>query len=579
MKKQVSLLLLIVFCLSTNAQFSEGATITLSLSTEYTVPGAIYFINGETQAGKEGVKVHISIKSPKNKEEALDVITDKFGNYHADITAKEPYGKYTITAVGADGKRAVTKTMWVVDADQIQEAMEEEMAQIAATAQKALKVADDMVKQLPPSSAKTEYEEKSAKVKEGLADVKKKFDKASIDFSSLLATITRYPPVFEKAQPYIKQIEKLQDEATEAEKNFQDRLKQSEQEAAKCDAMSFIGEAAGFISLVLDFKGKLAKVFINLSSDKVLPGAVDRMNWGKTQGQAQENAKFKINTAQKAAVASAQGLSELIEFGKTGFSLDFIQFCSKSLYGKFCEELKGPFTGDFRAEFDADGAKGMWNSYDMIMKGNLVLRYEKGGDSKKGFAVSGEFEGVYTKYEFWEDFEKVEPVPAGMELFMREHVKATPIDPSSVPVPKVSTGGGKTTVSKGEMDINNDLGMIARQLLPGSFRIKVKGKVINNKIYLSIDKDAVTNATNVGQTNQLIVAVIQPLLPIPLIRVFDFQMAPAKSVFAVGVGDQQVFELKTSGDKTNSSKAWENVRKLDNGNIRLRTRLNVKLSS
>ena len=38
---------------------------------------------------------------------------------------------------------------------------------------------------------------------------------------------------------------------------------------------------------------------------------------------------------------------------------------------------------------DADPAKGMWNSYDMFMKGNLVLRYEKGGDSKTGFAVSG----------------------------------------------------------------------------------------------------------------------------------------------------------------------------------------------
>ncbi|HEX2627380.1 MAG TPA: hypothetical protein VHM26_00160 [Chitinophagaceae bacterium] len=579
MKKEfIAIVTAIAISMPAFTQYSEGATITLNLSTEYTVPGAVYFINGETQAGKEGVKVNISIRSSKNKEERLDVITDKFGNYHAEITAKEPYGKYTITAAGADGKRAVSKTIWIVDADQVQEAMEEEMAQIAATAQKSLKVADNMVKQLPPSSAKTEYDDQSKKVKEGIADVKKKFDKASKDLSALLSAISKYPPVFEKAQPYIKQLEKIKDEATEAEKNFEQRIKQSEQEAANCDAINFIGEAAGFISLVLDFKGKLAKIFINLSSDKALPGAVDRMKW-KTQGQEQENAKFKINTAQKALVASAQGLSELVDFGKTGFSLDFIQFCAKSLYGKFCEELKGPFTGDFRAEFDADASKGMWNSYDMFMKGNLVLRYEKGGDSKKGFAVSGEFEGVYTKYEFWEDFEKVEPIPAGMTLFMRDQKKATPIDPSSVPVPKVTTGGGKTTVSKGELDINNDLGLIARQLLPGSFRIKVKGKVINNKIYLTIDKDAATNAANVGQTNQLILGFLQPLLPIPLVRVFDFQMAPAKSVFTVGMGDQQVFEIKTSGNKTTSDKSWEGIRKLDNGNIRLRTRLNVKLSS
>ena len=85
-------------------------------------------------------------------------------------------------------------------------------------------------------------------------------------------------------------------------------MKQSEQEAAKCDAMNFLAEAAGFISLVLDFQGKIAKVMINLASDKVLPGAVDRMKWGATQGQEQENAKFKLNTGQKALVASARGI-------------------------------------------------------------------------------------------------------------------------------------------------------------------------------------------------------------------------------------------------------------------------------
>ena len=77
-------------------------------------------------------------------------------------------------------------------------------------------------------------------------------------------------------------------------------------------------------------------------------------------------------------------------------------------------------------------------------------------------------EGVYTKYDFWEDFGKVEKIPKGTVLLSRKRKPATPIDPSTIPIP----GSGKTAFGKttsAELDINNDLGMIARQLLPGSF--------------------------------------------------------------------------------------------------------------
>ncbi len=567
--------------LYTSAQYTDGATVSLILSTKFTAPGVTCFINGETQVGKEPVTVHVEIKSPKNKIEAIDVVTDKFGNYHAEHKFAEPYGKYFVTASGADGKRSVTAEIWVLDPDGMKEALEEEMAKLSTTAQQGLDAANKLVEQLPSSPAKTQYKEKADKVKEGLKQAEQKFKAAAKDFSVLVSFAAKYPPVFEKVQPYLEQIESIKNEAAENEKNFKERIKQSEREAATCDYMNFIGEAAGFISLVLDFQGKLAKKFINLASDKALPGALDRMQWGSTPQQEQDNAKFKLNTVQKGAVGTALGFEEFRDFAKTGFTLDFITYVAKSMYGTFCDELKGPFSGDFRAEFDASSSKGIWNSYDMAMKGNLVLRYEKGGDAKKGFAVSGEFEGVYTKYDFWEDFEKVEEIPAGMVLFMRDKIKAVPIDPSKVPVPniQVSKDGKTAKVTKGELDINNDLGLIARQMLPGSFRIKVKGKVINDKVYLEIDKDAATNATNIGQTNQLIVGVLQPMLPIPIVRVFDFPMAPARSVFTVGMGEQQVFELITTGDKTRSIKKIENVKKLDGGNIRLRTRLDIKIGS
>jgi hypothetical protein len=49
------------------------------------------------------------------------------------------------------------------------------------------------------------------------------------------------------------------------------------------------------------FRASLAKIFINIASDKLMPGALDRMDMsgsGKS-GQSLENAKFEINSAQK----------------------------------------------------------------------------------------------------------------------------------------------------------------------------------------------------------------------------------------------------------------------------------------
>ena len=71
------------------AQSIEGATIAMSLSSRFTVPGAVYTLKGETQVGKEPVKLHVEIKSAANKVEAMDIMTDKLQKFQKEITAEK----------------------------------------------------------------------------------------------------------------------------------------------------------------------------------------------------------------------------------------------------------------------------------------------------------------------------------------------------------------------------------------------------------------------------------------------------------------------------------------------------------
>jgi hypothetical protein len=56
-------------------------------------------------------------------------------------------------------------------------------------------------------------------------------------------------------------------------------------------------------------------------------------------------------------------------------------------------------------------------------------------------------------------------------------------------------------------------------------------------------------------------------------------MAPAKSVFIVSMGKEQVFDLQTNNGEVISKKKISNSRKLDNDQIRLKGSLDITIGS
>jgi hypothetical protein len=70
-------------------------------------------------------------------------------------------------------------------------------------------------------------------------------------------------------------------------------------------------------------------------------------------------------------------------------------------FEKYCEKIEGPMSATMHAEFTQENAK--WWTYDMTLKGRVILRYAKNGSPGSAVHVTGEFVGTAAKLGVWED--------------------------------------------------------------------------------------------------------------------------------------------------------------------------------
>lgn len=534
---------------------TEGAPVTIEISSKYLFPGKEYTLSGQTETGNKSLSVKIEILSRSSSVlETENVQTDEAGNYRISRKAPVDKGIYLAKVTGADDKMSDTVSFVVVGSVEVSKALAEHFDKPVQFAQKGLEAANAIVKDLPPSAAKEEFKEKYEKVSSGLSELAEQSNGVKREFVKLMEIASRHPAVLAETDAYIdeldSEIEKMKEHA---EKFARQVFRKSQEKVSSCERLNVLIEVADFASLMLNFQGSIAQILLNLSSSKVLAGAINRAL------PNHENEAFAINAAQGAVFSQVNSFKKLLlHVSGPGFMLDLASFIWKKIYNKFCEEMKGPFTGRFYAEFKGEGHE-VWEKYSMDMKGNLTLRYGKGGNSQTGFAVTGEFEGLYTDYDFWADVTLVEPLPKNIYVVSQKVITPPPLDYSI---------------------IGDDMGLLARQMIPGSFYIKVKGVVKEDVLTLKMDEEALINKANVGLSNRIVFVTMNPALPIPLVNVFTFPMAPAQSVFVVGMDHEgEKFQLKTKNGKTFAKKKIDNNRRISNNEIFLKTVLDISIES
>lgn len=516
--KKIIFLLFATYCFALPTAFSqsEGAPITIKASPSIAVSGKPIEFGGNTIIAKHPLPVALRLHAPDGSTVDLETITDNKGDFKLTYLKAFATGQYIINAKTADGKGLASDTFVIATITGAANDLQNNFFKSTQAVQKSLNAIIESVTKLPASPDLDAQKEKLEAYAQKLSTLKSDEEKLALALKELIKATMGVPI----PDTYLKDISTDNKKIMETLPALEAKAAQLKNKSEICETINNMIEVCGFISLVLDFKTKVLKTLAkNLISDKLIPGGLDRYI---TKGtiEEKETTKLKINTAQKTALAATDGAAGLSSFVGTGLSLDLCSYIGKIIYARYCDELKGDFVGGFKGTFQADNGLAWWK-YDLDVKGEVKLRYKKETDFSKGAEISGDFIGYRVRYGVYEDFEQVEKIPTGMQLY-----KKFVISPAVLNLNKY----------------NDDIGAIATAYMPGAFRVKVKGTVNSkNELRLIIDNSASFGIDKV-ENNTLWIILLNKMLPIPVIKKFAIPIATDRVIFTTMLKDQ-VFKL------------------------------------
>jgi hypothetical protein len=551
MQKIFCFFIVLIFTQPLFSQPVEGNPIEVKASPYITPEGGVTEISGTVANTKKVQPVALQIKFPDNDVKDYAIKTTDKGIFLFKFTTTDQQGMYIVSATPEDGKLTATDTFYVLSTKAVTAEIQKTQSKITTTIQRSIEVFLSKVKDLPQDAGLDERIKKIDDLKIKLSKTKTDDEAIASKLKDLLEEWKKAPSALAYAQKtHLKKFDDLRDEVNEKMPLIEEKITKFQNVSKTCELINLVTELFGYISFCLDFKGKGINIVNNLLSDKVLPGLLDR----DPKIGSDETAKMKINTMQKSLIAFTGGAAGTIEFLKTGLSGDIGQYLSKQLYAKYCDDLKGPISVEFAADFYNNGK--LYSTYKVKLKGDLTLRFDKNAKLKTGTEITGEFSGFRTFYNFMEDVENVEPFPKGSVVMLRKILNPVAVDLNS---------------------IKNDLGIVVSSLIPGSFKVGVSALIAGDKLKLTVENNPVFDLEST-EHNRLILVLSNALLPIPEIKTFDFPIASNKIMFRVAMGQGgHTFDLKNENGKYKLKTSIANKRELTD--INLAGSLTMDLSS
>lgn len=574
------------------AQYTDGAEISLHLSTNIIMPQGNYYANGNTTVTTTPQPILLVVKKENTVLQRINITPNRYGNYNVALIANNAEGQYKIIATGADGKKSTEQILTIINCNNMARAIKTAFKNLDDAAKNGLAAANNLANNLPPNAALNQYNATTADLSITLNECSVQYNASLNELAAIIEQASKVPEAFELLQPAINQLNNAKTEAQLQVTNFEQRRHHSETLAENCDKLHFLAEAATFVMLSTRFTARITEIFKQHIVEVLKPDIIEAINnniqiEGRTQliptGGTPGAWGIGIGTHVQNLTAILRGYAAVRTRGITK-AANFARYITNGVFASICQTINGTVTGSFNAQYIGGGRAGIsaWETYTMGIKATITLRYGRGGNAANGYAVTGEIEGIYDRYNFWEAIEKIEPFPAGMRILRRDRISPIPVDLSgiSVPLPHITDDGNSiTTRHTAPFNLAAKLGLVARQLIPGSFIVKVKGVVKDNKLFLKLDDSSRINSTNTTPNNRLLLVMINPSMPIPLVRIFTFAMAPARSIFKVGFATEQIFNLTTTPTGITAQKNIDNIKMLDSDKIRTQTKLNITLNN
>ena len=521
-------------------------------------PGTPVGIEGVAPLDARGL-VAIRIINPDGVMTMLDVRPAANGDYSAQFTATDKPGTYRV-GVGSPGGQASGNARFEVAVMEDVEVLDGAVTAAKTEAQAVARVLADIVADIENQIPKLPDNPAKDELKQRFAELKPLLQQAARDFGEIDAVLAPIK-TFAEGDAALKPVLRLPAQALEdwTKKTGDERQRIVNQLAASrranvtCEQLErviesfrFAGALAGALSepfsLVTDPLKELAK---NLGS-QVGEGVLKRLGL-KAEKQGALSARLtllkdkfvaKVGESNLAAAKAIKGQNTLL--GKLG---EVAAWLAGKAFDRYCERFSGPFTATMQAEFFNKNVTEKWWEYGIQLKGQLDLRYAKGGVAGAATTVNGEFAGQATNFTFKEDAIRVgwPGLTAGAVMFKRALI------------PKPWLFGGPLPNEDKPLELEGKAAAV--MVKPYGFSVPVQGELVDEVLTLRVGA-----ATHDYTANARVVyVIISPHSIVPVATGFELPFKDAGFIMLrASKGEPLKLKVRRSGKSLSASDSFKN---------------------
>ena len=518
--RAIASVLCLVCCIAqaSGAQADDpGARLSISVlvTPQVAYPGSSVKVTGKTLALGKSPTVHIAFvldTRAEHNDRAHDISgtadVDSAGKYAVKTRIDQP-GIYRVLVTAPDGKGVDSTTYTLLDppdvADEVVNGVDK---LVTGGMDKLVRTVRAEALSLPANPAKIAADEKLAAVDKQIQDWPAQSAKLKKAIEKFQSIVIRYPASAALFQPQMEKIAEISGELPAEQARIDGELARSKAQGVTCERIESLIESLKVISAAANFLqqsiGDIGLAFgIDLTSDRFAKKF--------TPPSLQENAGYAL------ALTEGSKFLQTTMAGPEAFPValgvlvtDVSVYMQQKNFEKYCEKLEGPMSATMHAEIFQ--GKAPWWTYDMTLKGRLILRYAKNGSPGSAVHVTGEFVGTATKLGVWEDALAVlYPVTRKTSTMLRKLVV-----PPGQPFSDLE---GKTIAASS----------------PFGFFIPVEGDLVGSKLTLHL-LDARTDISDLVEA-QVTYVLVGPMILAPIIVKYDLPFTKAHKLLFRAMND------------------------------------------
>ncbi|MBI5543616.1 MAG: hypothetical protein HY901_06995 [Deltaproteobacteria bacterium] len=474
-------------------------------------------------------EVEIRVRPPGGTEQKSTVRADSSGQYRFDFTGTTTVGTYQVEALQGSANQAKAAFTVALIGD-IGDRVSQELLATYAIAESVLDDADTMLDGLPPSPEREETRTKVAEARTELQKGKELAAQVKSYLDPIMEVAQVQPALAEHLEAGLVELGDWAAEAPARRQEWTELLERARMRATLCDQLEYAIEAFGALATAMTFAAEGTNILLNFVTGHLLPAAINQLPF---TGPEAADQKFTVTEAQKVGVGGTQGMaSTLVSF--LGLANSLSQWATRRLLAAYCERFEGPIEVAYRETW-WDGSAPWMKSF-VKLNGKIVVRYPKSASADGDIAVTGHIEGNASKFAFWEDVFVIEEPPPTLVLLTRFAIlpRYLPFDMASDPL---------------------GFGMFVRLGTPAYFHVPIEGTLRGETIAIKA-LDATVDFSDVVKTHAVLI-FYEPILFMPLVRVFEFPVQKAQTILRVGLGLGGTCELPLTVDTANGRTTFD----------------------